>query len=241
MRIALLQSNYIPWKGYFDLIHSADQLVIYDTRQYTKNDWRNRNQILLNGELTWLTVPIKASGRFGQRIQDAEVADRRWALKHWKSVSQAYSRHPYYEQYSDTWNEAWRHAADLCNLSQLNLHFLRMLLSQLGISTPVVRDADLACGHELLSDGVADPSALVLKICVELGASQYITGPAGLAYLKYDDFREAGVDVVVADYSSYPPYPQPGREDTVHQVSVLDLLANVGPEAHQHLRGRSWA
>ena len=44
-KIAILQSNYIPWKGYFDLIGSVDTFVFYDEMQYTKRDWRNRNKI----------------------------------------------------------------------------------------------------------------------------------------------------------------------------------------------------
>ena len=61
MKAAILQSNYIPWKGYFDLMNRADVFIIYDEVQYTKNDWRNRNKIKTANGLVWLTIPVRQS------------------------------------------------------------------------------------------------------------------------------------------------------------------------------------
>jgi hypothetical protein len=44
-KIAILQSNYIPWNGYFGMIAAVDEFILYDDMQYTRRDWRNRNQI----------------------------------------------------------------------------------------------------------------------------------------------------------------------------------------------------
>ena len=43
--VAILQSNYIPWKGYFNIIKESDLFIFHDDLQYTKQDWRNRNKI----------------------------------------------------------------------------------------------------------------------------------------------------------------------------------------------------
>jgi len=45
MKVANNQSNYISWKGYFDMIKSVDLFILYDDVQYTRRDWRNRNKI----------------------------------------------------------------------------------------------------------------------------------------------------------------------------------------------------
>ena len=81
--IAILQSNYIPWVGYFGLIRSVDEFVILDSVQFTKNDWRNRNRIRTANGAAWLTIPIKTAGRFAQKIAEAEVSDAGWARRHW--------------------------------------------------------------------------------------------------------------------------------------------------------------
>ena len=91
-KLACIQSNYIPWKGYFDIINTSDEFVIYDDVQYTKNDWRNRNKIKTQNGALWLTIPVSLSNRFGQLIKDAKVADYRWARKHWLTIEQNYRK-----------------------------------------------------------------------------------------------------------------------------------------------------
>ena len=61
-KVAILQSNYIPWKGYFDIIASVDEFIIFDEMQYTTRDWRNRNRIKTQNGLKWLTIPVNGKG-----------------------------------------------------------------------------------------------------------------------------------------------------------------------------------
>src|SRR5690348_6558449 len=89
--IAIVQSNYIPWKGYFDIIASVDEFVLYDCVQYTKNDWRNRNQIKSANGKVWLTIPVRHVST-NQLIEEIEVADNRCFQKHWKTIRQSYAK-----------------------------------------------------------------------------------------------------------------------------------------------------
>lgn len=239
MQVAILQSNYIPWKGYFDIIDSADVAVIFDTRQYTKNDWRNRNQILVTGRPTWLTIPVRVSGRFGQSIRETEVADARWSKKHWKAISQAYSSSPFFDLFADSWAQAWSLAGESRLLSEINHLLIDEMIKGLGSTTKLIRDTDLTCVRDSDMSGALDPSSLVLQMCIELGATSYITGPAGLSYLNRGAFTENGVRVVVADYSTYRDYPQASTE-MFHRVSIVDLLANTGEGARDFLVGARW-
>ena len=79
--VMISQSNYIPWKGYFDMIASVDVFVVYDEVQYTKNDWRNRNLIKTKNELQWLTIPVKQES-LSQTICETEVFNTNWKKKH---------------------------------------------------------------------------------------------------------------------------------------------------------------
>jgi hypothetical protein len=229
MRLVVLQSNYIPWKGYFDLMASADLFVVYDSVQYTKNDWRNRNRLPTATEPTWLTIPIMVAGRAGQSIRDAEISDGgRWAAKHWRTVEQALGRRPHFADYAAQWQDWYDQAGSLHYLHEVNGLFLRGLARQLGIATPIVEDRD----YPRLT---GDPTARLVQLCRLTGADRYLTGPAGLDYLDRAQFADAGVGLEVIDYAGYPVYPQRGPTFE-HGVSVLDLLANVGPEAGSHLR-----
>src|ERR1700686_3933492 len=90
--VAIVQSNYIPWKGYFDLIAAADEFILYDDMQYTRRDWRNRNQIKTPQGVQWLTVPVQVKGKYHQTIRETLLDGDTWAQTHWKTLAQNYRR-----------------------------------------------------------------------------------------------------------------------------------------------------
>jgi hypothetical protein len=97
--IAVVQSNYIPWRGYFDLVNSVDEFILYDDAQYTRRDWRNRNAIKSQNGLSWLTIPVQIKGKYSQKIKDTVVADDKWADDHWRSIIHNYSKASYCSEY----------------------------------------------------------------------------------------------------------------------------------------------
>src|ERR671915_433599 len=135
-RIAIVQSNYIPWKGYFDLINTVDEFMLYDDVQYTRHDWRNRNKIKTAQGAIWLSIPIEVKGRFHQKIREARVSDGNWQATHWKSITQAYSKARYCAQYRERVEELYRRPTSQY-LSEINYTFLSTLCPLLGIHTPM--------------------------------------------------------------------------------------------------------
>src|SRR3990172_2397370 len=97
-KIAIVQSNYIPWKGYFDMIAAVDEFILYDDMQYTRRDWRNRNQIKTPQGQQWLTVPVKVKGKYLQTIRETEINGTDWAEAHWTGIAQNYRRAPHFEE-----------------------------------------------------------------------------------------------------------------------------------------------
>ena len=185
MRLAVLQSNYIPWKGYFDLMAMADLFIVYDSVQYTKNDWRNRNILPTPSGPTWLTIPVVTAGRSDQRIHDAVIGDRRWARKHWQTVSQLLARRPSFASYRDVWESWWQEAESFELLHDVNVHFLRGLAGQLGVAAPIVDDRQ----YRLAED---TPTGKLVQLCQAVRADRYATGPSGLNYLELHRFDVAG-------------------------------------------------
>jgi hypothetical protein len=224
-RAAILQSNYIPWKGYFDLIGLVDEFVLFDDAQYTKNDWRNRNRIKTQQGVAWLTIPVEHSGRFGQRIDEVRVAGDRWRLKHWRSIVQSYGSAPFFAAYRDRIEELYNEPAE--RLSDVNRRFIEGLCDLLGVRTRISWSTEYP--------SVDGKTERLVAICQSLGASIYLSGPAAREYLDETLFVAAGISVEYMDYSGYREYPQlyPPFD---HKVSVVDLLLAVGPEAHRYLK-----
>jgi hypothetical protein len=225
MKVAVIQSNYIPWRGYFDIMHDADVFVFYDDVQYTVNDWRNRNRIKTANGVIWLTIPV--GGQNDRRICDVEIQDRSWARKHWMTIEQSYRRAPGFRRYGDLFREIY--ARPWQSLSELNQTLTRTIaVDMLGIRTRI-RDS-----REFPLEGKAGDRLLMLL--GHIGATEYISGPAARAYLDVDRYARAGVTVHWKDYGTYPAYPQlhggyaPG-------LSVVDLLMNCAERSSDYVWG----
>lgn len=226
MKLAVLQSNYLPWKGYFDIIHDVDLFLFYDEVQYTKNDWRNRNKIYTATGLKWLTVPVY--GTIEKRIDEIEIVRGRWQMQHYQAILTNYAKAPYFRQYQDflefvyldtVWN----------SLSELNQYLIRKIATDfLQISTKIdqsVSYLSTGSGHQKL-----------LSLVKNTGADSYESGPAAQSYIISSDYREAGIELIWKDYTGYPQYQQL-HDPFQHQVSILDLLFNTGSDAPYFIWG----
>jgi WbqC-like protein family len=223
-KVAILQSNYIPWKGYFDLMRSVDEFVILDDVQFTQQDWRNRNVIKTQQGLQWLTIPVTAHGK--PNINEVEVSQPRWHIRHWKSISQNLRRSAYFEQYEHELREAFVRAGEISSLAAINLHFLTLVRQWLRIETT------LTCSSQYPAP--VERTDRLVSICQQAGATEYVSGPAAKDYLDEDRFSKAGIAVRWFDYEGYPEYPQLyGAFE--HRVTVLDLVLNTGPGAIDYL------
>ena len=228
-KIAILQSNYIPWKGYFDMIASADEFIMYDDMQYTRRDWRNRNKIKTPQGVQWLTVPVLVKGKYHQKIRDTEIDGLDWAMAHWKALAQNYRRATYFNEIA-SWLQPLYLAKSYTHISQLNRCFIEAVCNYLGIKTIISSSWDYT-----LLDGKTERLA---DLCVQAGGTEYISGPSAKDYIENSVFTERGIKLTWADYLGYPEYPQLWGEFT-HGVTILDLLFNCGKDAHLYMRKTS--
>ena len=230
-RITLLQSNYLPWRGYFDFMAKSDEFIVYDSCQYTVNDWRNRNQVKTRDGVRWITVPVITKGRFGQRITEAEVVDHKWVKTHLvdrcSRVGQGRARCAGARPARRVLR-ARRPRRGGCTRSTSVSS--RPFTTSLGFGCRLTDDSEYDV--ETLDD--LSPSAKVAELVQRAGGTRYLTGPRGLDYLDPADFTTRGIAIDVLDYSTLGPYPQL-YGDFVDHLSVIDLLANTGPAAPSYL------
>jgi len=222
----ITQSNYIPWKGYFDSIQKVDVFVVYDDMQYTKRDWRNRNLIKTPQGLKWLSIPVEVSGNYLQKISDTKIADKNWKNSHWDILKQNYRSAQCFKEMSD-WIEPLYRNCNFNYLTEINLHFITAIMNFFKIRTEIRYSNEFE---------LADERTLKLvRICQDLQVTDYYSGPAAKAYMDESLFNTASVNVNYWDYSKYPEYPQLGQTFE-HSVSILDLIFNSGSESKKYLK-----
>jgi hypothetical protein len=223
-KVAILQSNYIPWKGYFDLIASVDEFIIYDDVQFTKNDWRNRNKIKSPRGLEWLSIPVGQN--ISRRICDVVLPATNWRQQHWNKLREAYKKCQYYNQVAAMLAPFYQ-STQIETLTEFNRALIEAICSYLGITTKISYAWDYP--------SVAGKTERLVDLCRQAGASEYISGPSAKAYLDEPLFPASGINVRWFDYSGYPQYTQLfGNFE--HGVSVVDLLFNCGNESPKYMR-----
>jgi hypothetical protein len=207
-RIAVIQSNYIPWKGYFDIINMVDEFVFYDCVQYTKNDWRNRNKIKTNHGSQWLTIPVHVDS-LKEKICGVQVSDPKWATKHWT----------FFKNLFLTINTHY--------LCEINHAFIFAINSLLGITTRIRHSSEFTlCGES---------TERLIDLLKQSGATSYLSGPRAKEYLMEPLFEQEHIALEWMDYEDYPEYNQPFSPFD-HYVSIIDLLFNEGPNAAAYMK-----
>jgi hypothetical protein len=223
VKLAIIQSAYIPWKGFFDLIDRCDEYVVFDSTQFVKRHWHNRNCIKsANGPL-WLTIPVATKGRYHQLISEVEVSEP-WAEKHWRSIELSYRRARHFAEVEPLVRAWYEEAAKQRLLTNINEIFLSGIVKYLGIKTRIVPDTRYP--------GEGQKTERLLSIAQAAGATSYLSGPSARDYLDEAQFAAESIAVDWMKYEGYPEYPQINGP-FVHEVSVLDLLFNLGKESYR--------
>ena len=226
-KIAILQSNYIPWKGYFDIIAMVDEFILYDDMQYTRRDWRNRNKIKTPNGTKWITIPVETKGKFYQKINETQIDGHMWAQSHMMSLSQNYSKAPYWKENEQWIRSLYEKASHMQMLSDVNYLFITEICKKLGIETKISWSSDYS-----LVEGKTERLVGLVK---SAGGNYYLSGPAAKDYIVDELFEEAGIELAYMDYDGYPEYPQL-HGDFDPYVSIWDLILMTGPAARDYMK-----
>ncbi|TNE70448.1 hypothetical protein EP331_12120 [bacterium] len=224
-KVAILQSNYIPWKGYFDIISRVDTFIFHDDLQFTKGDWRNRNKIKTENGLKWLTIPCGTSEN--RLICEVILNDHSWQKKHWSMIEAAYKSAPFFNMYKDYFKEFYL-GRTWTNLSELNQSMIK------GISRDIL-NLDTQFEDSRTYHLEQKKGERVLELLTKSKAEVYISGPAAKDYLEPDEFKKTqiGLEYIVYDYAEY----QQLYGAFNHFVSVLDVLFNCGEAFPSYIFG----
>lgn len=218
MKVAIHQPQYLPWLPYMLKIKHSDIFILLDTVDFQKNGLQNRNQIKTAQGAQWLTVPVRQ--QIGQKIQDVMIdSDLNWRRKHWQSLQQNYRKSSYFYLYAQELEEFYAKKWD--RLNDVNIVFLKMLLRWMNIQTPVIRSS------EMIGNGAG--SDLVLSLCMEVGATKYISGSGGKNYLEPNSFERSGIEILYQPPVLPDIYPQlHPQAGFINALSVIDLIFNCG-------------
>lgn len=221
MIVSIHQPAYLPWLGYFHKIYLSDTFAFFDSTQFEKNSFINRNKIKTPHGEAWLTVPVSLRGYLGKKITEIEIANQIWQKKHWKSIELNYKKSKYWNEYSQQlkkiYENKYSYISDLC------YDQLLLFLDLLSIKTKIIKSSELKLYNSKKEN-------LILDICRDLKANLYISGSQGRDYINNDNFNKSGIKLYFQSYN-HPVYEQLWS-DFSPAMSIIDLLFNHGPRSH---------
>lgn len=226
MKIAVLQSNYIPWYGYFKIISEVDLFIFFDVAQYTKNDWRNRNRILVNDQPVWLTIPV--GEHIHRKILEVQLPTNSWRDKHIKSITYAYSSAPYFHLI-ERFILPIIGDSSITTLSEINQNIITSITRNIfKLNTKF---------HSFAEETNYDnPSKRIAKVVESFGGTTYISGPSGSNYLDTNDFVEANILLKFINYGDFEQKNNVTRIDN-GMLSIVHGIAWHGQDALRVIGG----
>lgn len=221
--VAIHQPDFVPYLGFFSKMQQADVFILYDTAQYSKNGYHNRNRIKTPRGPAWITIPVRSPG--AKPIRSVTIDNSpNWGQRIWRTLEANYRRAPYFDSYSGMFEQAL-HQKKWTRLAELNTHLLQLARQLLSI------DAKLVLASELVVDRSTDPTAKLVMMTRAAGGDTYLSGPGGKDYLDTSQFGDIRLEFAESPTVAYPQL----WGAFAPNLSIVDALFNCGPRAQSLL------
>ena len=230
MRIAVMQPYFFPYLGYFQLITAVDKFVLYDDVNFINRGWINRNNILIGGKASLITIPLKAASQ-NKKICDIAVTDDMKQLDALlKTIYLNYRKAPFFDPVYALLSTLFSNAERYVSISSLCFESIRLVCDYLQIKT-VIEPTSV-----IYNNGQLKAQERILDICQKENASVYINPIGGIEL--YDDsfFRSHGIELYFLRMIA-EPYPQ-NIDNFVPYLSMLDCLMFNDKQSVSNLLGK---
>ena len=224
-----MQPTYLPWAGYFNLIHSSDFFVFLDDVQFSKQSWQNRNRILIGEKIHWITVPVLRKN-LEEKIYKIKIDDtQKWRKKHNNSIKQSYFKHNYFHELKPILKLI--NDTNISYLSDLNVKIIKTISNALNINK-----CKFVLSSELNKSG--SRSEKLLKIIRELNCDIYLSPVGSKQYIESDSIlNKSEIKVIYQDFIP-KEYQQKNIITHISQLSIIDIIANIGlSDCNYFIRG----
>ena len=227
MIASIHQPKYFPYPGFFHKIQLSDIFVILDNTQYEKH-FTNRNTIIVPNGTTKISVPINKNHKFlpNKLVEINNNID--WKKDHYNKIYHSYKNSEYFSLYDNFFKELYEQ--DWKFLSELNITIILKIFDWLKINVKVIKESELNI--------VGTQSERLINCCKKINADTYLSGTGGINYLKNELFQNNQIKLQYQQY--YPKlYNQHFSKTFIPNLSIIDLLMNLGPNSLNHIESSS--
>jgi hypothetical protein len=227
-KIAIMQPYFLPYIGYWQLIRSVDEFVVYDNIEFTKKGWFNRNRILDGDHDRLFTIPIKKDSDY-LSVGDRYLSDdsQNEIERILRIVQMTYRKAPYYAIAYPVIEACFRGADK--NLFSYIYNSIQIICDYLDIGTKITVSSAVAIDHTLKAE------YKVLAICKATEADVYINSIGGVELYNKEEFKSNSVDLhfIKSKNIEYKQFGNP----FVPWLSIIDVIMFNDKEAVERMLG----
>ena len=213
MTVGIMQPYFFPYIGYWQLIAAVDRYVVYDDVAYIKGGWINRNNILINGAASLITLPLEKVSSYKNINEINITTDKVQIKKCLKSLMLAYSKAPYFSDVMPIIESVF---ASTDNIARFNYNAIEKIKEYLGLQTEIILSSNLEKNNELKAQDK------VIHINKLLKSDMYINAIGGMDLYSRDDFRkhDIGLKFLKTGEIMYKQF----KDGFVPNLSIIDVL-----------------
>jgi len=226
VKAVLHQPYYLPYPGFFHKITLGDVFVIMDDVQYDER-FTNRNRIISTHGYTWINVPINKEDRFRSNIEVRINNDLPWKEKQWSKISHSYEKSKFFHLYSKYFESLFKKEWDY--LFDLDFETITQIFKWLNINIEIIKESELCV--------TSKSTQRIVDVCKKIGADTYVSGIGGRNYMDEKLFEKYNLKLEYQNYT-HPKYPQHWSNEFIPDLSIIDMLSNVGPDTIKVLKGQ---
>jgi len=218
MKYAIMQPNFLPWAGYFNLLKKVDEFIFFDDVQFSKNSWNNRNLILLKNKKIWMTVPLKKS-KLNTNLNHKKIDYKtNWKKKITNLVMQSYAKHPFKHNLKELFDFINDLNCDV--LSDLNILIIKFISDKLKIESKFSLSSNFNIDKKRTDK--------IIGILETTKATEYISPFGAKDYLTEDEFKKkTNIKLIINNFIP-KSYNQMNSSQFVSHLSMVDVIGNIG-------------
>ena len=226
--IVISQPTYLPWVGYFSLINEAKTFIFLDDVQFNSRSWQQRNRVLNNDMVKYLTIPVKKKGKKDQLICNTSIDDKTIFQQHIKMINHFYSKSKFFNEYFNFFEKILSECEKYNYLSEVNAFLIEKISELLKL------DYNFNLSSKISSTGYK--SDKLISICKSLNQEKYLTNEGAMIYLNKDlhKFKKNKVDLYKITFKKikYNQLSNSFKEN----LSIVDVVFNEGPNTINIIR-----
>jgi len=222
--VAIMQPYFFPYLGYFALIKYSDMFILFDTPQFIRHGWIERNRILKQEGNGWIYIKVPLVKHSQEAIiRDIRIRnDESWQNKILEQIKHYRKRARFYKEVRDLVADVILY--ECSTITDVDRRSIEAVCYYLDIDIPILVFSEMG----LSIDEVRSADEWALNISKALEFKRYINPMGGMSFFDRQKYDDVGIDLkfMQLNLQPYKQFDNPFESG----LSIIDVMMFNSPD-----------